>query len=71
MQYAKDTNNFCDVMLNCKTVFFRPPIGCSDHIIHLKFESSTVNQFQFKLARTIELCQKRIDWLMEGSRKVL
>ena len=48
----------------------RPPAGLPENTVHVKFELSKINEFQFKLAKIIEMCQRRIDWLMEGSKKV-
>ncbi|CAB4002902.1 Hypothetical predicted protein, partial [Paramuricea clavata] len=51
-------------------ILIRPPAGYPDTTPHLKFEAKVIKQFEFKLARLVEECQKRIDWLMEGSRKI-
>ncbi|XP_028395207.1 von Willebrand factor A domain-containing protein 3A-like [Dendronephthya gigantea] len=51
-------------------ILIRPPTGYPDNTPHLKFEARAITQFEFKLARVIEECQKRINWLTEGSRKI-
>ncbi|KAM4698276.1 von Willebrand factor A domain-containing protein 3A [Rhinophrynus dorsalis] len=37
---------------------------------HLEFSASTLNEFESRIHRAIELYQQRIRWLMEGSRKM-
>ncbi|KAE8579361.1 hypothetical protein XENTR_v10024015 [Xenopus tropicalis] len=37
---------------------------------HLEFSTHTINEFESKLHEAIDLYQKRINWIMEGSRKM-
>ncbi|XP_053551113.1 von Willebrand factor A domain-containing protein 3A [Bombina bombina] len=37
---------------------------------HIEFTAQTVNEFELRIHKAIELYQQRIRWLMEGSRKM-
>ncbi|XP_046855209.1 von Willebrand factor A domain-containing protein 3A-like [Xenia sp. Carnegie-2017] len=51
-------------------ILMRSSSQVSDTIPHLKFEEKMVKQFELKLRKFIEECEKHIDWLMKGSRKI-
>ena len=53
-----------------QAILIRPPAGYPDTTPHLKFEAKAIREFEFKLTKLIEECETRIEWLMEGSRKI-
>ncbi|KAG8433099.1 hypothetical protein GDO86_017399 [Hymenochirus boettgeri] len=55
-------------LLNMGHIVMRPTINGSKH---LEFSDHTVNEFESKLHKAIEMYHKRIRWLLEGSRKCL
>ena len=72
--YTKIFTRISIKIFNRILIFFllitRAPAGYPDTTPHLKFEAKAIREFEFKLTKLIEECQKRINWLMEGSRKV-
>lgn len=61
---------FLPFIINTIHGLYRSSSQVSDTIPHLKFEEKMVKQFELKLTKFIEDCEKHIDWLMKGSRKV-
>lgn len=47
----------------------KPPPGEDQGKVHLKYDIVKLQNYEFKLTNLIQLCQQRINWLLQGSRR--